>query len=81
MSILYQYFVQAGAFPVAGRGRDPARQARDAGLRSQGQRARAVAGQLVHRVRLGPYRSKAEAERAQQQLSQGVKVALIRVQR
>ena len=77
----YQYFVQAGAF------QSPAE--------AETQRARLVmlgfdpkvsereqAGQLVHRVRLGPYRSKAEAERIQQQMaSQGIKVALIRVQR
>ena len=77
----YQYFVQAGAF------QSPAE--------AETQRARLAmlgfdpkvsereqAGQLVHRVRLGPYRSKAEAERIQQQMaSQGIKVALIRVQR
>jgi cell division protein FtsN len=77
----YLYFVQIGAF------QSPAE--------AETQRARLAmlgfdprvsereqAGQLIHRVRLGPYRSKAEAERVQEQLAaQGVKIALIRVQR
>jgi cell division protein FtsN len=77
----YLYFVQAGAF------QSPAE--------AETQRARLAmlgfdpkvspreqAGQLIHRVRVGPLRSKAEAERVQQQLTaQGIKVALIRVQR
>jgi len=77
----FNYFVQAGAF------QSPAE--------AESQRARLAmlgfdpkvsereqAGQLIHRVRLGPFRSKAEAERTQERLTaQGVKVALIRVQR
>ncbi len=77
----YLYFVQTGAF------QSPAE--------AETQRARLAmlgfdpkvsereqAGQLIHRVRLGPYRSKAEAERVHEQLAaQGVKIALIRVQR
>ncbi len=43
---------------------------------------REQAGRLVYRLRLGPYRSKDEADRAQERLvAQGVEAALVRSQR
>jgi len=43
---------------------------------------REQAGRLVYRLRLGPYSSKAEADRVQERLvAQGVEVALVRSQR
>lgn len=43
---------------------------------------REQAGRLVYRLRLGPYRSKAEADRVQERLvAQGVEAALVRTQR
>ncbi len=75
------YFVQAGAF----RGPEEAETQR-AKLAMQGfdfkVSEREQAGRLVYRLRLGPYRSKAEADRAQERLlAQGVEAALVRSQR
>ena len=77
----FNYFVQAGAFQSPAEAE--AQRARLAMLGFDPKVSeREQAGQLVHRVRLGPYRSKVDAERAQEQLTaQGVKAALIRVQR
>jgi cell division protein FtsN len=77
----YLYFVQAGAFQSPAEAETQRAKLAMLGLDPRVSE-REQAGQLVHRVRLGPFRSKAEAERIQQQLTaQGIKVALIRVQR
>lgn len=75
------YFVQAGAF----RGPEEAETQR-AKLAMLGfdfkVSEREQAGRLVYRLRLGPYRSKDEADRAQERLvAQGVEAALVRSQR
>lgn len=75
------YYVQAGAF----RGPEEAETQR-AKLAMLGfdfkVSEREQAGRLVYRLRLGPYRSKDEADRAQERLvAQGVEVALVRSQR
>ncbi|MEO0003727.1 MAG: hypothetical protein RLZZ22_1419 [Pseudomonadota bacterium] len=75
------YFVQAGAF----RGPEEAETQR-AKLAMQGfdfkVSEREQAGRLVYRLRLGPYRSKAEADQTQERLvAQGVEAALVRSQR
>ena len=77
----YHYFVQAGAFQSPAEAETQRAKLAMLGFDPRVSE-REQAGQLIHRVRLGPYRSKAEAEHAQEQLAnQGVKVALIRVQR
>ncbi len=77
----YNYFVQAGAFQSPAEAETQRAKLAMLGFDPRVSE-REQAGQLVHRVRLGPWRSKAEAERIQQQLTaQGIKVALIRVQR
>ena len=75
------YYVQAGAF----RGPEEAETQR-AKLAMLGfdfkVSEREQAGRLVYRLRLGPYRSKDEADRAQERLvAQGVEAALVRSQR
>lgn len=77
----FTYYVQAGAF----RGPEEAETQR-AKLAMLGfdfkVSEREQAGRLVYRLRLGPYRSKDEADRAQERLvAQGVEAALVRTQR
>ena len=75
------YFVQAGAFRSADEAE--AQRARLAMLGFQATVSeREQAGRPVHRVRLGPFNSKVDAEVMQQRLNgQSVETALVRVQR
>lgn len=77
----FVYFVQAGAFSSA----DDAEQQR-ARLAIQGMNAKVTereqSGRTVHRVRLGPYESRAEAETLQDRLkAAGAEAVLVRLER
>lgn len=77
----YIYFVQAGAFRAPEEAETQRAKLAMLGFDFKVSE-REQAGRLVYRLRLGPYSSKAEADRVQERLvGQGVEVALVRSQR
>ena len=77
----YIYFVQAGAFRAPEEAETQRAKLAMLGFDFKVSE-REQAGRLVYRLRLGPYGSKADADRVQERLvAQGVEVALVRSQR
>ena len=77
----YIYFVQAGAFRAPEEAETQRAKLAMLGFDFKVSE-REQAGRLVYRLRLGPYGSKADADRVQERLvAQGIEVALVRSQR
>lgn len=77
----FVYYVQAGAYRTADDANTHRARLAMAGFESQIME-REQAGQTVHRVRMGPYDSRPQAEAAEQRLrAQGFDTALVRAQR